>query len=111
MNRFTGVVVAGFVVLGMFDARNALSQQSTAQARTRAIVASFNKSKHVVKEKHGVRVEKYKEIRSEPAIKQNVRDYSGAYEDQGLGLSLDLAVDGKGNVTGTGYEPVNADAS
>jgi len=78
--------------------------------RTRAIVASFNKSKHKVKEKHGVRKEKYLDVRSEPVIKQNPADYSGEYEDMGLGFSLRLRVDRDGKVEGTGYEPLNGDS-
>jgi hypothetical protein len=60
-----------------------------------------------VKEKYGVRVEKYKEVRSEPAIRANVRDYAGSYEVAGLGLSLDLKVNSSGTISATGYEQVN----
>src|ERR1700694_1516683 len=75
------------------------------QTRTRAIAASFNKSKHVVKEKRGVHVEKYKEVRSEPLVKANPQDYSGTYEVPEMGFALQLQVDKSGSVTGTGYEP------
>jgi len=49
------VILTGFLAFGLIDVSSALSQQtsssqSAAQARTRAIVASFNKSKHAVKE-------------------------------------------------------------
>ena len=108
MIRFTAVAVAGFVALGSIGVRTALAQQSTAQ-RTSAIVASFNKSKHAIKERHGVRVEKYKEVRSEPVVLKNLRDYSGSYEAEGLGLSFDLRVDQDGHVTGNGSEAVNDD--
>jgi hypothetical protein len=111
MNRFTAVGLTGFLALGLSDAGSALAQGSSVQSRTQAIVASFNKSKHAVKEKYGVRVEKYKEIRSEPVIKANLRDYTGSYEAQGMGLSLDLRVDANGNVAATGYEQVNMDAA
>lgn len=84
------------------------AQESTAQ-RTQVIVASFNKSKHAVKAKNGARVEKYKEIRSVPAILRNARDYSGSYEAEGLGLNLELRVDEKGNVSGSGYEAIDPD--
>jgi hypothetical protein len=112
MNRFGEVVVTGLVAFTLVDAGSALAQrpssvQSNTQTRTRAIVASFNKRKHAVKEKYGVRVEKYKEIRSEPAIRANVRDYAGSYEVPGMGLSLDLKMDANGNVAATGYEQVN----
>jgi hypothetical protein len=106
---------AAVTVIGLLEVDSAFAQQTrqpTAQARTQAIVASFNKSKHRVKEKYGVRVEKYKEVRSEPAIRANVRDYAGAYEVQGgLGFSLDLKVDGSGNIAATGYEPVDDGAT
>lgn len=111
MIRFTAVAVAGFVALGSIGAKAALSQQSTTQSRTRVIVASFNKSKHQIKEKRGIRIEKYKEIRSVPAIKADPRDYSGGYEVEGLGFYLDLRVDANRSVSGSGYDPVDSDAT
>ena len=88
----------------------ALSQQQSAgaggDARTQAIVASFNKSKHVIKEKRGVRTEKYLEVRSAPVVKQNPADYSGRY-DASEGLRLHLRVAVNGHVEGTGSEPLD----
>ncbi len=84
---------------------------SSAQTRTRAIAASFNKSKHVVKEKRGVRIEKYKEVRSEPVVRANPQDYSGAYEVPDMGFGIQLRVDREGNVEGMGYEPAGPDLS
>jgi len=57
---------------------SAVSQESDAQKRTEEIVASFNKQKYAVKEKHGVRMEKYKKVQSEPVIKQNLRIIRGS---------------------------------
>jgi hypothetical protein len=108
VNELIRIGLTGVVAVGVMNAGSARSQETSAQ-RTRVIVASFNKSKHEVREKKGVRVEKYKEIRSEPAILKNIRDYSGSYEAPELGLSLDLHVDAAGNVTGNGYEPVDPD--
>jgi len=108
VNKLYRIGLTGLIAIGAIDAGSALSQETNVQ-RTRAIVASFNKKKHEVREKFGVRVEKYKEIRSEPAILKNVRDYSGSYEAEGLGLSLDLHVVASGNVTGNGYEAVDED--
>jgi hypothetical protein len=63
-----------------------------------------------MKEKRGVRKEKYLDVRSVPAVKQNPADYSGAYEDlSGMGFSLTLRVSPSGLVEGTGYEPLNDD--
>ena len=104
--RLTAVIVANALCAVI-----ALSQQTrvaSSELRTQTIVASFNKSKHVVKAKHGVRKEKYLDVRSVPAVKQNPADYSGAYEDlSGMGLALTLRVGASGRVEGTGYEPLN----
>jgi hypothetical protein len=105
------LAVTAVIVASAFCASIASSQQVGAAGsdlRTRAIVASFNKSKHVVKEKRGVRKEKFLDVRSVPAVKQNPADYSGAYDDlSGMGFSLTLRVDPGGKVEGTGYEPLN----
>lgn len=87
------------------------ARAQTTETRTSAIVASFNKSKHVVKERHGVRLEKYKDVRSEPVIKANPEDYSGTYDVPDMGFGVQLRVDRNGNVQGTGYEPVGDDGS
>jgi hypothetical protein len=103
----------GVLAASVFCAGVGASQQpgvAATDTRTRAIVASFNKSKHMVKEKHGVRKEKYLDVRSVPVVKQNPADYSGEYEEAGLGFSLRLRVDRDGKVEGTGYEPLNGDS-
>src|SRR6266545_5497498 len=111
MKRVTEVILSAFVAFALIDAGGAAAQGSRVQSRTQAIVASFNKSKHAVKEKYGVRVEKYKEVRSEPVIKRNLSDYSGSYEVAGMGFTLDLRVGANGNVVATGYEHVDTDAN
>ena len=103
----------GVLAASVFCAGVGASQQpgvAATDTRTRAIVASFNKSKHVVKEKRGVRKEKYLDVRSVPVVKQNPADYSGEYEEAGLGFALRLRVDRDGKVEGTGYEPLNGDS-
>ena len=110
MKFSSSAYVLGVLAAGIFSAGVGAAQQpgvAVTESRTQAIVASFNKSKHVVKEKHGVRKEKYLDVRSEPVVKQNPADYSGEYEDSGLGFSLRLRVDPDGKVEGTGYEPLN----
>jgi len=88
---------------------SAVSQESDKQKRTQEIVAYFNKEKHVIKEKFGIRKEKYKKIVSEPVIRQDIRDYSGVYEVEGLGFLIDIQVGHDGKVTATGSEPVDGD--
>ena len=101
-------IITLFVSLWLIPV-SALSQESDNQKRTQEIVAYFNKEKHVVKEKFGVRKEKYKKVVSEPVIKQNIIDYSGVYEVQGLGYLIDIQVGNEGKVKATGAEPVNGD--
>ena len=83
-----------------------LSGQSTAQR----IAASFTKHKEVVKEKRGVRVEKYKDVRSEPTLRQNVKDYAGIYEVDGLEyvIVVEVGDDGRIRATSNGRALENA---
>jgi hypothetical protein len=81
--------------------------QEFSSERKSEIVASFNKEKNVAKEKHGVRIEKYKKIVSEPANKPNIRDYSGFYEVEGFGYRINIQVGNDGSVNATGTEPTN----
>jgi hypothetical protein len=107
--QLTAVIVATALCAG-----GASSQQAgvpSSELRAKAIVASFNKSKHVVKEKRGIRKEKYLDVRSVPALKQNPADYSGVYETSDLRFSLQLRVDATGKVEGNGYEPLNEETA
>jgi len=96
------VVIALFVVCAV----SVVSQQPSTQTKTQAIAAAFNKHKNVVKEKHGVRTEKYKDVRSEPLVKHNIGDYSGAYEVADLGSVINIQVASDGRVQASGYEKV-----
>ena len=112
MKRLHAIALIAFLASALIPLGAATAQQTiasaSAQTRTRTIAASFNKSKHVVKQKRGVRVEKYKEVRSEPVIKTNPQEYSGGYEVPDMGFALEIRVDRNGNVDGSGYEPAGA---
>ena len=82
---------------------SAVAQQS-AQTRAQELATAFNKHKQVSKEKHGVRIEKYKDVRSEPAIKQNIADYSGVYEASDLGCVINIQVGSNGSIQASGNE-------
>lgn len=82
----------------------AVSQQLSGQTRAQELATAFNKNKHVVKEKYGVRREKYKDVRSEPAIKQNIAEYSGAYEVTELGYVINVQVGSDGRVQASGSD-------
>jgi hypothetical protein len=94
------VVITLLVVVAV----NAPSQQSSSQTRTQQIAVSFNKQKHVVKEKNGVRTEKYKDVRSESVVKPNIRDYQGVYEVSDFGYVINIQVGSDGMVQANGYE-------
>jgi hypothetical protein len=93
-----------FVVISFLIACSvtAVSQQLSSQTRAQEIAASFTKFKHLAKEKHGVRLEKYKDVRSEPDVKQNIREYSGLYEVPDLGYVINIQVGSDGRVQATG---------
>lgn len=78
-----------------------------AQSRTAVIASSFTKFKDVTKSKRGITKSKYRRVESEPAVKANPADYSGAYEVPDFGFGLNLNIDSRGTVSGSGYEPLN----
>ena len=106
------MALAGCALVGArtLSSQQPLASASAIQKRTQAIVASFDKTKHEVKEKRGVRMEKYKSVRHEAVVKSNPAGYSGTYEVPDVGFSLQLKVDRNGNVEGAGYEPVSFDS-
>lgn len=75
-----------------------------AGARAKKLAAHFDKDKHKVKEKRGVRVEVFLEMRGEPAPQKNPADYSGLYESE-PGYAFELRVGADGRVEGSGAEP------
>ena len=83
---------------------DAVSQQQSSETRTREIAVSFNKVKHAIKEKNGVRIEKYKEVRHESVVKPNISDYSGVYEVSEMPYVITIQVTSDGRVQGSGTE-------
>ena len=92
------------IVLSVAWAGTIISQQPFSQTKAREVAAAFTKNKHVVKEKFGIRVEKYKDIRSEPDVKSNIRDYSGVYEVPELGYFINVQVGNDGRIEASGSE-------
>jgi hypothetical protein len=92
------------IVLLMACGVSVVAQQISTQTRAQELATAFNKQKHVVKEKHGVRMEKYKDVRSEPAVKQNIADYSGAYEVSDLGYVINIQAGSDGSVQAVGND-------
>ena len=96
------------IVLSVACAAGVVSQQLSSQTKAREIAAAFTKNKHAVKEKYGVRMEKYKDVRSEPAVKSNISEYSGVYEVQDLGYVISVRVGSDGRVQASGSEKSRA---
>ena len=92
------------IVLSIACVATVVSQQLYSQTKAREIAAAFTKNKHVVKEKYGVRMEKYKDVRSEPAVKSNIRDYSGVYEVPDLAYVISVQVGSDGRIQANGSE-------
>ena len=92
------------IVLSVACAASIVSQQLSSQTKAREIAAAFTKNKHAVKEKFGVRVEKYKDVRSEPAVKSNLSEYSGVYEVHDLGYVIRVQVGNDGRIQANGSE-------
>jgi hypothetical protein len=107
--RFTRLMAVIVASATYAAGASAQARVASSELRTKTLVASFNKSKHVLKEKHGVTKEKYIDVRSVPAVKQNPADYSGTY-DADFGFSLSLRADRGGAVEGTGSEVLSDDA-
>lgn len=107
MRLNTRILVPSILLIVLSAHTVAAQTRSATQSRAQAILASFNKKKHVVKERFGVRREKFKEIRSEPAARANPAAYSGTYQVVGdLPFVLRLNVDANGRVTGSGEDPM-----
>jgi hypothetical protein len=91
MRKIVTLLLASAALPLALGPAGALSGDPDAPRRTREILAQMNRKEHKVKEVFGLRVEKYREIRSEPALKKDLREYAGAYELPGSRLLTDPA--------------------
>lgn len=97
---FVGAVVWGLCLAAAGGA--ALGQD--AGARERELAERFSKTKHKVKERRGVRLEVFVEVRAEPAPRASAAEYTGAYVAE-PGYTLELSVAPDGTAEGGGTEP------
>lgn len=86
------------------------SQTPSASRRTHELASLFSKEKHVVKEKHGVRLEKYKNVVASPVVPANPVTFSGTYRDLSFDFVIRLQISPDGTVTGTGTDPIDRGA-
>ena len=80
------------------------ASQQISSSRARQLAASFSKYKNVVQQRAGVTKDKYANIRSEPVVRANIRDYAGTYEAQDLGFVIDIEVDAAGRILARGHD-------
>jgi hypothetical protein len=99
-----------FAVLAAAAPCTSRAQTPSAASRTREIAQAFSKSKHTVKEKRGVRVEKYKNVVAEPVIASNPASYSGTYRSLDFDFIIRLQVAGNGSVQGSGIDPLDSES-
>ena len=82
----------------------AAPQQLSSQSRAQQLAAAFTKQKHVVAEKRGARKEKYKDVRSEPVVKQDITEYSGVYQVVDFGDVIELRIGSDGRIQADGHD-------
>lgn len=104
MNRYALATIA---ILSAVPQAPLHSQTASASRRTHELASLFSKEKHVVKEKHGVRVEKYKNVVASPVVPANPATFSGTYRDLNFDFVIRLQVSPDGTVTGTGIDPID----
>jgi hypothetical protein len=103
----TFILVSILFILSLFSAE-IFGQQQNLQARTHELVAQFNKTKHKVKEKLGVRNEHYSQVRSQAAVKKP-EEYTGVYRLDFSGAVLELRVSANGAIEGKGKDSEDRD--
>jgi hypothetical protein len=94
------------LLLSLWLAPSALTTTSTldAQQRAQELATLFNKTKHKVKEKRGIKIEVFVEIRSELVVRRDAREYAGTYEALSA-FPFRLEVGGDGRIEASGSEP------
>ena len=80
----------------------AASQQLSNESRARQLAATFSKHKEIVRDKRGIRIVKYKDVRSEPAILANITEYAGTYRVADLDYEITIRIDSNGTIQAGG---------
>ena len=73
------------------------------EQKTQNLIAALGKTKYKKKEKKGISIEVYVDVKSEAVVKNNVRDYAGVYQTSAGDYRLDLRVASDGRAEGSGY--------
>jgi hypothetical protein len=97
--RSTVVLICLFIVGSVCS----VTAQDTS-SRTRELVAALDKTKSKSKEKRGIKIEVYVDVKNSAVVKTNPAEYSGSYTDESGMNKLSLGVSADGSVTGTGSD-------
>ena len=103
-------ILATLAILAVAAPCTSRAQTPAAANRTREIAALFSKHKHTVKEKRGVRMEKYKNVAAEPVVASNPASYSGTYRSLDYDFTMRLRVAGNGSIEGSGTDPLDSES-
>lgn len=95
------ILVVAFVLCANLSA-NVFAQ--TAEQKTQDLIAALGKTKYKKKEKKGIAIEIYVDIKSRAVVKNNIRDYAGVYQSSAGDYRLELHVSSDGRVEGSGYD-------
>src|SRR5258706_10969356 len=98
------IFALGWLLMLWLIPMNVFAQGADPQKKVQELLAALNRREHRIVERRGVRVEKYLEIRSEPVVKGDVRDYSGRYLVPDIGYSIEIKVGSDARVEGAGRE-------
>lgn len=98
------LVAVMFVSLWFAAPENGFAQGVDAQQKTQELTAALSKSKYKKKEKNNFSFERYIDIKSEAAAKNDVREYAGNYETEDSNFRVELRIANNGNIEGSGYE-------
>ncbi len=79
--------------------------------KTRELIAALDKNKYKKKEKAGLSVEVYVDIKNEPVLKKDRAEYAGVYATDDAGYKIDIKVASDGSVSGSGQDTVDWDNS
>jgi hypothetical protein len=110
VNPMTRNILATIAIFAAVAPCTSRAQTPAASSRTREIAALFSKHKHTLKEKRGVRMEKYKDVVAEPVVASNPASYSGTYRSLDYDFIIRLHVAGNGSIEGSGTDPLDSES-
>ena len=91
------------ILLAVFAA-TATTRQLSSQSRAQQLAAAFSKHKQRQVATRGVSKVKYKDVRTQPDVKQDIAEYSGVYQVTDLGDVIELRIGSDGRIQAHGHD-------